>query len=232
MKTPEAYFMENVRLPSEERGSGMTDAEQAFLDKYVGVGQDDLIRSTPVVNPRGDAVVSAMAKAPRVEDDHAQPDGVNEDEWLREQTEIQLVSFMVGDREFALPITATQEVIRAIPATKLPTAPDFIVGIINLRGRVTPLMRLKKLLGVRTEKEDRFIVVCRHKGLQVGLMINAVATMYRVPGKDIEWGLESHVGVSAQYLVGLLKTDSKLIGILSVDSLTHGVLQLQGGQDG
>lgn len=231
MKTPEAYFMDNVRLPSEERGNDMTDAEKAFLDKYVGVGGDELLESTPVADPRGDAVVSGMA-APEGAATDDLPDGMNEDEWLREQTEIQLVSFMVGDREFAMPITATQEVIKTVPVTKLPSAPGFIVGIINLRGRVTPLLRLKTLLGVSTDKEDRFIVVCRHKGLQVGLMINAVATMYRVSGQDIEWGLESHVGVNAEYLVGLLKNDDKLIGILSVDGLTHGVLKLQEGRDG
>ena len=145
---------------------------------------------------------------------------------------MQLVSFTVGPNEFALPITAIQEVIKYVAPTKLPSAPSSISGIINLRGRVTPLLRLRRMLGIAVGQEaarEKFIVVCSHGGLQVGLMVDAVVTMYRARGEDIEWGLESHVGVDARHLAGLLKKDERLISILSIESLTKGVLRSQGG---
>ena len=90
---------------------------------------------------------------------------------------------------------------------------------------MTPLVSLRLLLGIPGEEEDRFIVICRHRGLQVGLMINAVSTMYRASGAELEWGVESHVGVNAHLLLGLYKSGERLISILSIDNLVQGVLQ-------
>ena len=239
MKTPEKYFMDEVNLPGEGPGDGenrpLTEAEQAFLDKYVGADQRQLLAEAPAVDPRGADAVPGFARDEATPDAGAAPETEppgSFDDWLKEQQEVQLVSFMLGGREFALPITAIQEVIKLTPVTKLPSAPDFIHGIINLRGRVTPLLRLRRLLGLaKGEEQDRFTVICSHRGLQVGLLIHAVNTMYRVGGDEVEWGLESNVGVSAEFLVGLLKRGEKLVSILSIDSLTEGVLRMQGGVD-
>jgi len=118
-----------------------------------------------------------------------------------------------------------QEVIRFVKPTKLPAAPYFITGIINLRGRVTPLVSLRSIMGIPGEQEDRFIVICRHRGLQVGLMVNAISTMYLASGDELEWNVEGNVGVSAHLLMGLYKSGERLISILSIDNLVHGVLQ-------
>ena len=135
------------------------------------------------------------------------------------------MSFSLLGREYALPITVIQEVIRYVKPTKLPSAPPCISGIINLRGRVTPLVSLRLLMGIPGEQEDRFIVICRHRGLQIGLMIGAVSTMYKASGNDLEWNVEGNIGVSAQLLMGLFKSNEKLISILSIDNLVQVVLQ-------
>jgi len=221
MKTPEQYFVEDVRLPDVvDAGRALTGAEQAFLDKYLGADQQSKILAQAArIDPRGDDVVGGMAAAnvPQGEE--------HSDEKMRDMAEIRLVSFTLLGREFALPITVIQEVIRFMKPTKLPAAPSYIAGIINLRGRVTPLVSLRQLLGIPGDEDDRFIVICQHKGLQVGFMINAVSTMYRAAGNELEWGVESHIGVNAHMLLGLYKSGERLISILSIDNLVHGVLQ-------
>lgn len=225
MKTPEQYFVEDVRLPdADDAGRALTGAEQAFLDKYLGVDQGKVLSQARRLDPRGEDVVGGFAPlaGAQGDSDRAQE---HSDENMRSQSTLRLVSFTILGREYALPITVIQEVIRFMKPTKLPSAPPYIAGIINLRGRVTPLVCLRQLMGIPGEQEARFIVVCRHKGLQVGLMINTVSTMYQASGEDLEWSVEAHVGVGAHLLLGLYKSGEKLISILSIDNLVHGVLQ-------
>jgi purine-binding chemotaxis protein CheW len=144
---------------------------------------------------------------------------------LRREEEIQLVSFFLNQQEYALPIATIQEVIKYMEPTKLPAAPDFMAGIINLRGRVTPLISLTSLLRLAKDKEAGFIVVCRHQGLQIGLLVHAVATMYRVGQEKIEWNIETHLGVNAEFLSGLIKSGEKLVGIVAVDQVVKKVLK-------
>ena len=221
MKTPEQYFVDDVKLPDvTDAGRALTGAETAFLDKYLGGEREKVLAEAKRLDPRGEDVVSGIS-APAETDSGAE----HSDEMMRTQAEIRLVSFSLLGREFALPITVIQEVIRFVKPTKLPTAPASIAGIINLRGRVTPLVSLRLLLGIPGEQEDRFIVVCRHRGLQIGLMIGAVSTMYKASGDDLEWNVEGNVGVHTHLLMGLYKSGEKLISILSIDNLVQVVLQ-------
>jgi len=221
MKTPEQYFVDDVRLPDvDDAGRALTSAEQAFLDKYLGVEREKVLAQAKRLDPRGEDVVAGIA--PGAGGHEAEE---HSDEKMRTQSDIRLVSFSLLGREYALPIMVIQEVIRFVKPTKLPSAPACIAGIINLRGRGTPLVSLRTLLGVPGAQEDRFIVVCRHKGLQIGLMINAVSTMYKASGDDLEWNVEANVGVSAHLLLGLYKSGEKLISILSIDNLVQIVLQ-------
>ncbi|MDO9082495.1 MAG: chemotaxis protein CheW [Humidesulfovibrio sp.] len=220
MKTPEQYFVEDVRLPDvTDPGRALTGAEEAFLDKYLGTDREKVLAQAKRLDPRGDDSLAGFSGPGGAQGEE------HSDEKMRTQTDIRLVSFSLMGREYALPIMVIQEVIRFVKPTKLPAAPFFIAGIINLRGRVTPLVSLRSLLGIPGEQEDRFIVICRHRGLQIGLMINAVSTMYLASGDELEWNVEGNVGVSAHLLLGLYKSGERLISILSIDNLVHGVLQ-------
>lgn len=147
---------------------------------------------------------------------------------LRREPELQMVGFYIGKQEFTVPTMAVQEVIRYEVPAKMPAAPRFVAGVINLRGKMTPLVHLRDMLEIRQarETEDRFIIVCRRKGLQIGLIIERVHTMYRVPQADIEWGIEGLLGISnADFISGLLKLHESLVGIVSVDRIVDHVLE-------
>lgn len=146
---------------------------------------------------------------------------------LKGEAEIQMVGFFIGGQEFTIPTAAVQEVIRYTPVAKLPAAPPCIAGVINLRGRVTPLVELRDILEVKSARqgEDRFIIICRRQGLQIGMLIERVHTMYRVPQADIEWSIENQLGINADCVAGLFKQNERLVGIVSVDRVIVGILK-------
>lgn len=231
MKTPEEYFQESVRLPEETREQGgMTPAERAFVEKYLGMGEG--IGGVRRYDPTEKDSVPGFSAAPKTGGASGTPQALaaaapvfDLDAKLRTLPELQLVSFKVDTQEFAVPIITIQEVIRAIAPTKLPKAPIYVEGVINLRGRVTPLIALRSMLGMGGQAaDDRFIIVCSHQGLQVGMIVTAVVTMYRAQRADIEWGIEGNLGISANFLAGIMKKNDRLINIISVDRLVSRLL--------
>lgn len=149
-----------------------------------------------------------------------EPEEPSLEQLMKEAEEQQLVAFFLGEQEFVLPIMAVQEVIKAMPFARLPSAPPLVAGVINLRGRVTPLLQLRELLDVprHAKHNDSFIIVCRRRGMQMGLIIDKVHTMYRVRQKDVDWQVESHLG-NIEVVSGLMKAGDRLLGIISVDKI-------------
>ncbi len=223
-KSPEEYFQEqnfSTDVPPDAKPGEFTDAERAFMEKYMGVEAASTLRSIGLEAPGG-----APAKA-GVRDVPAVPREEPLDTVLRRETELLLVGFFLGDQEFVVPTLAVQEVIRSSAPAKLPTAPSFVAGVINLRGKVTPLIRLRDMLGVPDGEgaAHQFTIVCRRKGLQMGLMIDRVHTMYRVSQNDIDWGIETHLGSNVDFISGLLKLREQLVGIVSVDRIVDEVIK-------
>ncbi len=219
-KSPEDYFAEQNFSVRGGEGENFTPAERAFLDKYMGM------ESAHVLEQIG--LGASELSGPPTPDQHLAM-AVEEDlnDILKREPEIQMVAFFIGGQEFTIPTVAVQEVIRFIPPAKLPAAPPLVAGVVNLRGRVTPLLLLRDILGVRSarETEDRFIIVCRRRDLQVGLLIERVHTMYRVSQSEIEWNVEMQIGSNAEYVAGLLKVGERLVSVISVDRMIAGILK-------
>jgi len=190
------------------------------------------------------AAEEAVAETPRVEtavseEIEAEP---SLDDEIRAQTEVQLVSFFLADQEFTIPINAVQEVVRYMEPTAVPESHDFLAGIVNMRGRVTPVLRLGVILGKEeppakdekiNEDEDkrRFFIVCRKGDVQVALLVERVHTMYRVPQSAIEWNIEQRMGADVEVVRGLLRSGDGLVGIVSLERMLDKV-GMQGGLGG
>ncbi|MYL81839.1 chemotaxis protein CheW [Desulfovibrio aerotolerans] len=230
----EQYFEERVLLP-EQGGTAFSDAERAFLARYMGedfeaaLDRQGLSRPAVVESITGEL---APARGPdRAAGPGADPDADPDDDAalearLCEAREVKLVGFRVAGQELAVPIAQVQEVIRAMPLTRLPAAPPHIAGVTNLRGRVAPMVDLAKIMDFSSPSgENRFIIVCRGRGMLVGLLVEAIAAMHQAAGQDIEWGVEARVGVASDLVSGLLKVGDGLVKILSVDSLFQKVLK-------
>jgi purine-binding chemotaxis protein CheW len=220
-KSPEEYFKEQNFNADEVDKSTFTSAEQAFMDKYLGMDRE----GGEILGRIGLEADARSATTPDLHQEMAREEPL--DSRLRNTALLLMVGFFIGGHEFTIPTVAVQEVIRATPLTKLPAAPDFVAGVINLRGKVTPLIHLRNVLEVQSPRlgEDKFIIVCRRQGIQVGMIIERVHTMYRVPQSDIDWSIEAHIGANVDFIAGLLKLQEKLVGIVSVDRVIASILK-------
>ncbi len=221
-KSPEQYFQDQNFSPDPPTTAApgeFSDTERAFMEKYMGLEAGATLKK-----------LGLEAPAPRDSEEAPAGAGPTEeslDSIIRREPELLLVGFFVGSQEFVVPTLAVQEVIRYMPPTKLPAAQRFVAGVVNLRGKVTPLIRLRDMLEIpgSGEERDQFTIICRRKGLQLGLMIERVHTMYWVPQSDIDWNVETHLGNNAELIAGLLKHKGALLGIVSVDKIIEIIIQ-------
>ena len=101
---------------------------------------------------------------------------------------LQLVTFSIGEEDFGVDILKVQEIIRMMDITKVPRAPEFVEGVINLRGKVIPIIDLRRRFG-RTPKphdKDTRIIVIEMSGIIVGFVVDAVSEVLRIPKSTVE----------------------------------------------
>jgi purine-binding chemotaxis protein CheW len=139
--------------------------------------------------------------------------------------EIQLVVFMLkqGDVvcEYGVPITQVQEIITMTRPTQLPQSPDFVEGIINLRGKIIPIIDLKKRfkMGASDITSDTRSVVVEVGGQTVGIIVDEVSEVLRLSHNDIEPPPAMVGGITAEYLTGVGKIEGRLLILLDMNKI-------------
>lgn len=134
---------------------------------------------------------------------------------------LQLVSFKIGEEEFGVDILSVQEINRMSQITKVPNTPDFIEGVINLRGRIVPVIDLRVKLGmIRKEHgKDTRIVVVELKGKTMGFIVDEVNEVLRI-SKDITEAPPDIVGgVNSEYITSIGKLDDRLLILLDLEKI-------------
>lgn len=134
--------------------------------------------------------------------------------------ELQLVIFRLAREEYGLPITKVQEINRLVPITKLPQTPSFMEGIINLRGRIIPVIDLRKRfqLPEAEQGEDNRIIIVEVNGQTVGITVDAVTEVVRLPGASVEPPPPAFI-LDAEYIHGVGKLDERLLILLNIDKI-------------
>jgi purine-binding chemotaxis protein CheW len=133
----------------------------------------------------------------------------------------QLVGFRLDDEDYAIAITKIQEIILMKPITRIPQVPDFIEGLINLRGSVIPIINLRKRFGLpsrNVDDETRTIVVNIHDKT-VGCIVDAVTQVMRISRDQIQPPPLAVLAVAHQYIAGLARLEDRLLIILDIDQL-------------
>jgi purine-binding chemotaxis protein CheW len=134
---------------------------------------------------------------------------------------IQLVGFRLDNEHYAIAITKIQEIILMKPITRIPQVPDFLEGLINLRGSVIPIVNLRKRFGLpprEVDDETRTIVVNIHDKT-VGCIVDAVTQVMRINRDQIQPPPLSVLAVSHQYIAGLARLEDRLLIILDIERL-------------
>jgi len=142
--------------------------------------------------------------------------------------EQQYVVFSLRGQEFAIDILKVREIIRLVQPTKLPKAPDFIEGIINVRGEIIPVISLRKRFGL-TEQEDeatRIMIVELDEIHLTGLIVDEVSEVLRLPTTAIEPPPQGIDGIRAEFIEGIGKIDDRLLVILRLGKLLNSAEKL------
>lgn len=141
-----------------------------------------------------------------------------EDDEEEEEEQLQLLVFLLGQEEYALNIMDIKEIIRPMEVTEVPKAPDYIQGILSLRGTIIPVMDVNKRLSlpVRERDHENRIVVVKWREHLFGLFVDGVVQVMNLPLAKIEPPPEILGGVEGEFLRGVGKVDDRLIILLNL----------------
>lgn len=136
---------------------------------------------------------------------------------------LQIVSFRVGEEEFGFDILRVQEIIRHMHLTRVPNSPEFVDGVINLRGKVIPVIALRKRFGVTREPADgqTRIVVLEVQHNILGFIVDSVPEVLRIASNAVV--PPPRLGnVQREYVSGVAKLNDRLLILLDVDRIISG----------
>jgi len=139
----------------------------------------------------------------------------------KDSTLLQLVTFHIGNEEFGVEILKVQEIIRTMAITRVPKAPDFVEGVINLRGKVIPIIDLRKRFGMAVQEHDKHtrIIVIEINAVIIGFVVDSVSEVLRIPSGTVEPPPPIISGIESEYISGVGKLPDRLLILLDLDRL-------------
>jgi purine-binding chemotaxis protein CheW len=136
---------------------------------------------------------------------------------------IQLVVFRLGKELYGVDIASVQEIVRVPEVTQVPDAPAFLEGVINLRGRILPVVDLRKRLrlpAAEKNKASRVLVTEKEKKV-VGLLVDAASEVLRINTDEIEEPPEMISAIGVEYITGVAKVEERLIILLDLKRILN-----------
>lgn len=136
---------------------------------------------------------------------------------------IQLVVAKLAQEEYGIPITQVQEIIKIPEITRIPNMPDFIEGVINLRGKIIPVVDLRKRFGLEIKQKDdeARIVITNIGGQFVGLTADSVSEVIRLTSEQIVPVPAIISRINSEYLNGVGKIDKRIIIMLNLEKILN-----------
>ncbi|MGD8779798.1 MAG: chemotaxis protein CheW [Ignavibacteria bacterium] len=134
---------------------------------------------------------------------------------------LQLVSFKIGEEEFGVDILKVQEINRIMEITKVPNAPSFVEGVVNLRGRVIPVISLRSRLNMDKKELDSSsrIIVVELEGKTIGFIVDEVNEVLRIPSNITEAPPEMVAGINSDFITAVGKLENRLLILLDLEKI-------------
>ena len=135
--------------------------------------------------------------------------------------ELHIVGFQVGRETYGVPITSLHEIVRVPEITAVPDAPDYLEGVINLRGKIVSVMDLRKRFGdhhAKLKKQNRILVV-EHSGKLAGLIVDSASEVLKIPAEDVEAPPSAFQEGGLNCVTGLGKVRGRLVVLLDMTKL-------------
>lgn len=137
--------------------------------------------------------------------------------------EIKVIVFQLKDEEYGVEVDQVRSIERMQHITRVPRTPDFVKGVINLRGVVTPIIELRNRFGIEeieTTDSTRIIIVAVGN-MEVGLIVDAANDVVDIPNDVVEPPPQVVGGLEADYLRGVAKMDKRLLILLNLDKVLN-----------
>jgi len=134
------------------------------------------------------------------------------------------LTFFLAGEEHGIEILKVQEIIGMMPITSVPRTPQYIRGVINLRGRVIPIVDLRLKFGMESTDQtaETCIIVVHLQGVEVGIVVDRVSEVLNIAGGDIEDAPSLGAEVNTDYILGIGKSQGKVKILLDIDRvLSH-----------
>jgi purine-binding chemotaxis protein CheW len=144
--------------------------------------------------------------------------------------ELHIVGFKVGRETYGVPITSLHEIVRVPEITAVPDAPDYLEGVINLRGKIVSVMDLRKRFGEKqaTVKKHNRILVVEHAGRLAGLIVDSASEVLKIPADAVEAPPAVFQDGGLNCVTGLGKVAGRLVVLLDMSKLlAPGSLQIK-----
>lgn len=160
----------------------------------------------------------------QIAQEHSAVEQARNDGGMAVSDEIQLVTFVLGNEEYGIPIAQIQEIDRLSKITKVPKAADFVEGVTNLRGEVIPVVDTRKRfdLGLRAADDHTRIIIVDLNGNKTGLIVDSVREVLSLPRSDVAAPPETiQSGIEQQFVSGIGKVDDgkRIIFLLNVEEV-------------
>ena len=130
------------------------------------------------------------------------------------------LTFFLAGEEYGLEILKVHEIMGMLPVTRVPRTPDAVRGVINLRGKVIPIVDLRSKFRMSHDgTEETCIIVVQVRRVQIGIVVDRVSEVLDIPAADIEPAPDFGQEVDTGYLLGLAKTDGRVRLLLDIDGV-------------
>ena len=137
------------------------------------------------------------------------------------EKDLHIVGFRIGNETYGVRIGSVREIVRVPEITSVPSAPDIIEGVINLRGKIIPVMDLRKRFGqteIISDKKNRILVVELENKL-IGLIVNAASEVLKIPPSEVDSPGSVFAEGESSYVTGVGKLKGRLIILLDIAKL-------------
>ncbi len=135
--------------------------------------------------------------------------------------QLQLVTFGIGEEEFGVDILAVQEINRMMELTRVPQSPPEVEGVINLRGKIIPVLDMRKKFGLATAEhsEQSRIIVVEVQGRTLGFIVDRVHEVLRIDSSIVEPAPAMVCSIDSDFIAGVGKLEDRLLILLDLNKL-------------
>lgn len=146
---------------------------------------------------------------------------INKEQRIETAELLQLVTFNIGKEEFGVDILHVQEINRMTHITKVPNAPHFVEGVINLRGRVIPVIDLRLKLKIEKKEYDKNtrIIVVEVENKTIGFIVDSVNEVLRIPANLTEAPPDMVSGIESEYIKSVGKLEDRLLILIDIQKI-------------